>query len=258
MINFFNNINFSLDMPNNIKIIETKNVDLFIRDLMQFEIKNNQKSILLNDEIKISINETIILDYLTKIFDLVASVTKNWLVDNIANNENWNNSLILNQNKLNNIVADINHKLGFKYIDIDIDNTKLIKSIFAINQSIFLNRNNYLKILDFLASMKSKNLIIIKDLDYIKINEIAKYSNFNFLILTNDLTKYINKYNQLNLASFYQNNLLIDIQSNIPIIHFFENKKNQEIDENEFLFTNETEKNQFKFDFFQIKRSFFK
>ncbi|WP_427902854.1 hypothetical protein [Metamycoplasma alkalescens] len=257
MINFFKNINYNLEKESNFKIIETNNIDILLKDLIKFEIQYTEKSILLENAQEISIDDCLIINHFTKISDIIISASKNWLADNVTNNENWNTNLIINNEILKKILEEINLKLGFDFISLEIDNTKFAKSIFKINEAIFIEKNNYLKIFNFLSLINYKKLIIVKDIEYIEIEEIIKFSNLNFLILTNDFTKYIKKYNQLNFVAFYRNKIFVDIQTNVPIINYFENLKNREISEEEDFFNNHDEENQFKYAFFNIKNSFF-
>ncbi|BAQ54274.1 hypothetical protein [Mycoplasmopsis arginini] len=256
MWNFFNDINFNLEAKYNFKIVEEDNTDYLIRNLIDYENNTSKKSIRINEN-TFSIRDCLIISNLSYVSDILNSISKSWIQEKINNNENWNTNIILDQEKVDTIIEQINLKIGFEYLFKDIDNNKLIKSIFTINEKLLISKNNLLNILDILSSSNFKPLIIVKNLTYINIEELIKYSNLNFLILTSDFTKYIQSYNQLELVSFYNGEILFDIKSCTPIINFFENIKNKEIKENENFFLNKEEEKQFKFNFFDIKKSFF-
>lgn len=257
MWNFFNDINFNLETKYNFKIIEEENNDYLIRNLIDYENNTNTKSIKINERI-FSINDCIIISNLSYVSNILNSISKSWIQEKINNNENWNINEILNQEKLDTIINQINLKIGFEYLSKDIDNNKLIKSIFSIDEKLLINKNNLLNILEILSTLNFKSLIIIKNLPYINIETLIKYNNLNFLILTSDCTRYIKTYNQLELVAIYKQEIMFDIESCVPIINFFENIKNREIPENELLFSNEKEEKEFKFIFYDLKNNFFK
>ncbi|AJR12510.1 Uncharacterised protein [Mesomycoplasma dispar] len=257
MLKFFNNLNNIVELKTNIKIIETENTDLFLADLFKYEYEAGAKVFELNSK-TISIKDVILISNLTKFSDFFSLSTKNWLGDSIINNEYWAESLFFRNENIDKIVANINEKLGFPFLNYEIDNTKLIKAVFSVETDILINQHNFENLINIIFSTMKHTLIILKDLDYIKLDKLFKYSSLTFLILTNDFTKYISKFSELELISFYSNKTVVDVIDNLPIIRYFENIKNSPIDENELIYNSEEEKLVAKLDFYKIKTSFFK
>lgn len=158
--------------------------------------------------------------------------------------------------KIEEIVDKINQKLGFEFLNYEIDNVKLIKAIFNIENDILINKENFENLAEIIFSTMKQTIVILKDLDYIKLEKLFKYHNITFLILTNDFTKYISKFNELELVAFYSQKTVIDVIDNLPIIRYFENLKNRPVNEDELIYTSEEEKMAAKMHFYKIKTSF--
>ncbi|WP_337902366.1 hypothetical protein [Mesomycoplasma ovipneumoniae] len=169
----------------------------------------------------------------------------------------WQNSNFFNNQEILSIIDKINTLLGFELLEYQIDNTKLLKSLFEINPNILLSKNNFAKMMEIVFANKPDPLVIFKDLEFINLIDLLQFTNTKFIILTTDFTKYISKYDQLELVGFYKNKTIIDIKTPLPIISYFENHKNKEILENEPLFSDLNGKNEFRFHINIIKKTFF-
>lgn len=169
----------------------------------------------------------------------------------------WQNSDFFNNQEIRMIIDKINTLLGFELLEYQIDNTKLLKSLFEINANILLSKNNFAKIMEIVFANKAEPLVFLKDLEFINLTDLLQFTNTKFIILTTDFTKYINKYEQLELVSFYKNKVIVDIKTPIPVVRYFENHKNREILENESLFSDINKKNEFRYHLNIIKKTFF-
>ncbi|MDO6825918.1 hypothetical protein Q4516_01235 [Mesomycoplasma ovipneumoniae] len=256
MLNFFNNKTNLIEFKENIKIIECENIDLFLHDLFEYEQAKGVQSIDFDGKLY-SIKDISVFTYLNKITDFLSLSPKNWLGNQIIQDEMWQNSNFFNNQEILSIIDKINTLLGFELLEYQIDNTKLLKSLFEINPNILLSKNNFAKIMEIVFANKPDPLVIFKDLEFINLIDLLQFTNTKFIILTTDFTKYINKYDQLELVGFYKDKTIIDIKTPLPIISYFENHKNKEILENQPLFSDLNEKNEFRFHINIIKRTFF-
>lgn len=136
---FFNDINFNLETKYNFKIVEEDNTDYLIRNLIDYENNTSKKSIRINEN-TFSIRDCLIISNLSYVSDILNSISKSWIQEKINNNENWNTNIILDQEKVETIIEQINLKIGFEYLFKDIDNNKLIKSIFTINEKLLISK----------------------------------------------------------------------------------------------------------------------
>lgn len=257
MLKFFNNLNNTVELKTNVKIIETENTDLFLSHLFQYEYESDAKVFELKSK-TISIKEVILISNLTKFSDFFSLSLKNWLGDSIISNEYWAESLFFRNEKIEQITTEINQKLGFSFLNYEIDNTKLIKAVFNVDTDILINQHNFENLANIIFSTMKQSIVILKDLDYIKIDKLFKYSGLTFLILTSDFTKYLSKFSELELVSFYSDKKFVDVIDNLPIIRYFENIRNRPIDENELMYKSEEEKLTAKVHFYKIKTSFFR
>lgn len=255
MLKFFNNLNNTVQLKTNVKIIETENTDLFLSHLFNYEYETESKVFELMSR-KISLKDSVLITNLTKFSEFLSLSAKNWLGDSIINDEYWSESIFFRNEKIDGIVDKINQKLGFEFLNYEIDNVKLIKAIFNIENDILINEANFENLAEIIFSTMKQTIVILKDLDYIKFEKLFKYNNVTFLILTNDFTKYISKFSELELVAFYSQKTVIDVIDNLPIIRYFENLKNRPVNEDELIYTSEEEKMAAKMHFYKIKTSF--
>ncbi|VEU75555.1 Uncharacterised protein [Mycoplasmopsis maculosa] len=233
---------------NGIRIIDIENTNLFLKKCFEFEKGNDKSFIKINGEY-INSENYLLIDNLTKVSDLLNFTSKNILFKSIQNYFSKDLS-IFNIEKLNNIIKNINKKFDENIISLSLDNNKLIKNIFSLDEDIYLNLlvfENYLKNYD----SKEKLTFIINDVEWISIKFMLKYINkFNFIVLTNNSQKYLSSINEIILLSFYSKNNFVNItfleqiESILNEIKIEKNMKKIDIISNKKLF-------------FELKSTFF-
>ncbi|WP_341491346.1 hypothetical protein [Mesomycoplasma ovipneumoniae] len=98
MLKFFNNLNNTVQLKTNVKIIETENTDLFLSHLFNYEYESESKAFELMSR-KISLKDSVLITNLTKFSEFLSLSAKNWLGDSIINDEYWSESIFFEMKK---------------------------------------------------------------------------------------------------------------------------------------------------------------
>ncbi|WP_373441174.1 hypothetical protein [Metamycoplasma equirhinis] len=195
-----------IDEFDGIICIETNNEDEFIRKIYEWEWKNDEKSIIVNNN-DLSIKDIIQISNLTRVCDLFNLTVKNWLYKSILENEKINERAFINNSVLENVAQQMNFSIGLEnFLNVNLDFTKLIKDLFDVNELSFIDNEiffNWLKKSKDLSS--NKKTIIIKNIDWIKISELVKYVDFyNFIVLSNNPLFVCDECKQLEICFFQE------------------------------------------------------
>ncbi|WP_406615208.1 hypothetical protein ACJA25_02945 [Mycoplasmopsis hyopharyngis] len=237
-----------------ITIIETTNKDLFFRNLYEYERTAKNAAFQINN-LSYYLNDCIQINQLTKISDLFNFNVKNVLVNKILENEYWNQESIIKHETLNTIQESLNRFLGWNYVNIDIDFSKMYKLLFSLDEDFFVTKEVFYKWLDSMNS-KTKMTIIISNWPDIQVQELLKYTNtFNFIIITNEIFNTCKSFEELELSFIFKNDLTPHhIHSKTPIENWIENQ--YQINESQF-FELKNNKEQWNKCIFDIKNKLF-
>ncbi|MFL1058398.1 hypothetical protein ACJONP_03725, partial [Mycoplasmopsis synoviae] len=166
---------------NGIVCIETNNSDLFIRKLFEFEHAENQSSININNN-KYSIKDFIIIDNLTKYHDLYNFNSKG-LLNQWINDLDFENQKIANEKLVLEIKNLLNNKIGFEFVSIEENNSKYLKYLFNLENDKFIDNKSLIKWMENQKYNNQKINLIIKNFDFVLINELIKFSNKQIRII---------------------------------------------------------------------------
>ena len=149
--------------------------ELLYKDRYSSNIKINDKSICISD--------VIIISPFTRISDVLSDKSNANLHSYLKQNDSFKLRLEIEQfivSKLNLFKEDID-----ELVEYDLSKSDLIN--FIDIKDDFIDKNNFIKILNVLKSYDQKKLIIFNDVDYIDFNELSKYIQyFDFLYFVNE------------------------------------------------------------------------
>ncbi|MFL1059441.1 hypothetical protein [Mycoplasmopsis synoviae] len=208
---------------NGIVCIETNNSDLFIRKLFEFEHAENQSSININNN-KYSIKDFIIIDNLTKYHDLYNFNSKG-LLNQWINDLDFENQKIVNEKLVLEIKNLLNNKIGFEFVSIEENNSKYLKYLFNLENDKFIDNKSLIKWMKNQKYNNQKINLIIKNFDFVLINELIKFSNnFNIIVLTNDFFKHINNFDYIESVALTNEDLdrIVSIEEKDSFEYFLE------------------------------------
>ncbi|WP_373435801.1 hypothetical protein [Metamycoplasma equirhinis] len=188
-----------------ITIIETTDKDLFFRNIYEYEKDTKNAAFQING-FSFYLNDCIQINKLTKVSDLFNFNAKNVLVSKILESEYWNQEFIIKHENLNAMENSLNSFLGWNYVKINIDFSKMYKSLFSLNDDFFITKEIFYKWIDSMKP-KTKMTIIISNWSDIQVQDLLKYTNaFNFIIITNEVFSICKSFEELELSFIWQNN----------------------------------------------------
>lgn len=210
-----------------IKIFNSENPSLLTRNIFM------DKSSVFIDEKIIKSSEILYINSYTKVNDYInlnknsetISMILKYISDfPIINEENIEKIVsLINNNEANINILETNEGDLNKIISIFIDVIDL--GYFDLKKFMFLLKNNF---------FKNYKLIVFDNVDWINVDILGELINWNnFIIITNDFTKYLDKVTNIDLLTFFDNNLeYFDILDNEKIISYLESKLNIELNNN--------------------------
>ncbi|MGL4616681.1 MAG: hypothetical protein ACRCUM_00420 [Mycoplasmoidaceae bacterium] len=216
---------------NGIKIIQTNNPTLLIKNLF-----SNNSIIEINDK-KISINEIIYINELTKFNDLV-KLTKNSNIFKLIFDE-IDEYPIINYENINKIKEKINNNYFELLENNEGDLSKLILTFFSLLDLGYLNKDSFIFFIKHFFNDK-KYTFILDNINWIKNTDIFPFiNNHNFIIVTNDFRNYLNNINDFELLYISDEKFNgIDIFEKNSLINYLEKELNIFFDNslfNEFI-----------------------
>lgn len=198
---------------NGIIIIQSENVDNLIKEL------HSDDAIIEIGNSEFKISDFIIIDPLTKLIDLYQISSKNILYKYIVNSLEWTKEVIFNSEILEKYNKNINDFIGEEFSSYLPDYSKIIKYIYDFNQDKFIDKNTLIKWLNNFK-LESKNNIILKNVDFIKLSDISEYiNNYNFIFLTNNAFNIIENLTDLELVYLENDGYLFHIE-NYEVVKF--------------------------------------
>ncbi|MBR4486762.1 hypothetical protein IKS57_05480 [bacterium] len=163
-----------------IKVFYTLNTTNLVKELLN-DIEENHIKTSFN-----SYSKVIYINPLNKLETLLCFNKTNNLYKKIIDYSLSSN--LINSEKVREIINLINEQIGVDFILENNDLSKLIVSLFALNTNEYINENSFYKFLEFNKS-DTKKLIILQDLDFIKISRLKEFLNFyDFIIITNSFS----------------------------------------------------------------------
>ena len=201
-----------------IKVFYTLNTTHFIKQILQNLSENH---------IKTSFNtysKFIYINPLTKLEDLLSFNKTNSLYRKLITYSLDNN--LINNEKVKEIINEINKLIGVDFILENNDLTKLISALFALNSEEYIDEESFYKFLDFNKS-DTKQLIIIQDLTFIKISKIKEFLNYyDFIIVTNIFSCIENISNLETLIIWNNINNYLEVIDTDKLLSYLEEKIN--------------------------------
>ena len=177
MLNFYINKQLFEFEYEGIKVFYTLNTSLFLKNVLQ-SVQENHIKTSFN-----SYSKFIYINPLTKLEDLLSFNKTNSLYKKLITYSLDNN--LINNEKVKEIINEINKFIGVDFILENNDLTKLISALFSLNSEEYIDEESFYKFLDFNKS-DTKQLIIIQDLRFIKISKLKEFLNYyDFIIVTN-------------------------------------------------------------------------
>lgn len=208
--------------------IKVENSYTFLKYLFEFETKYAKNSITINNK-TYSIKDCMIVNDLTKVSDLFNFTIKNYLTQLINNNENWDVEKIINFSLLNDIANVCNQKITNNFINVNVDWSKAYKNFFEINNELFVSTDTLFNWIDYQNCLEKK-VIIFQNFDKLKISDLYKFtSKFNFILLTDDILKNCEKFEEFELCSIYKANKIYEIFTVDPILSWISNRLEKEV-----------------------------
>ena len=208
--------------------IKAENSYTFLKDLFEFETKYEKNSITINNK-TYSIKDCMIVNDLTKVSDLFNFTIKNYLTQLINNNENWNVEKIINFSLLNDISNVCNQKITNNFINVNVDWSKAYKNFFELNNELFVDKDIMLSWIDYQTNLEKK-VIIFQNFDSLKISDLYKFtSKFHFILLTNDILKNCEKFEEFEMCSIYKSQKIYEIFAIDPILSWISNRLKKEV-----------------------------
>lgn len=127
--------------------------------------------------------------------------------------------MIFNSEILEKYNKNINDFIGEEFSSYLPDYSKIIKYIYDFNQDKFIDKNTLIKWLNNFK-LESKNNIILKNVDFIKLSDISEYiNNYNFIFLTNNAFNIIENLTDLELVYLENDGYLFHIE-NYEVVKF--------------------------------------
>ena len=221
-----------------IKVFYTLNTTNLVKELLN-DIEENHIKTSFN-----SYSKVIYINPLNKLETLLCFNKTNNLYKKIIDYSLSSN--LINSEKVREIINLINEQIGVDFILENNDLSKLIVSLFALNTNEYINENSFYKFLEFNKS-DTKKLIILQDLDFIKISRLKEFLNFyDFIIITNSfsciedvsnletLVIWNNKSNYLEVIDADKLLSYLELKINIPITkeifnNFIKNEGNMKL-----------------------------
>lgn len=214
---YYENNQYDLEF-NDIKVFQTSNPYKFSRKIFD----DAQQSLFSN--CSIFKNKIILLSDFTKISDLF-SFNKNFSIFKKAM-ELLNSKNILDEEKIDQIVTEINNEYGFEILENKIDINKIVNYLFSLNSDIYLTKEIYLSFLKNDVFDESYTFIIC-DIEWLKIFDIIEYiNNHKFIFITNDFRKNINIVKHLESVVIVNKNSVFEILDTDKLLSYIENKLN--------------------------------
>ncbi|AXE60905.1 hypothetical protein DA803_02260 [[Mycoplasma] phocae] len=219
---------------NGVIAIQNENSNKLLASFFQFEIEN-QDSIFRIEGTNVSIRNTIIIDNLTKLSDLYSFSAKNILTKMILNDDKLEYGTFINIPYLVKELEKINNQIDPNFLNLNFDKSKLFKNLLDINQDAFINKDNLDKWLNnYGTDSSSKPIIILNNLDFVNFQYLTKYlSKFYFIILTNNIFKVANNFDELEQCAIVERNEGICINSGLAIHNWVESEQNSSLEINE-------------------------
>lgn len=173
-------------------IIQSDNIDQFLLNL------SIEESIEINDSF-LTLEDFLIISPLTKLSDLYQFASKNILYKYLINSLEWAKEKVFNGEILENYSDSLNSFIGDDLISFLPDAQKITKYIFDIDENKVISKNSLLKFLHNFTTEGKVN-IILKNIDFIKINDLTNFlSYYNFIIINSNPFKLLNNWEELEL-----------------------------------------------------------
>ncbi|WP_369086078.1 hypothetical protein AB5V95_01345 [Metamycoplasma spumans] len=199
-----------------IRVIESNNSLAFLAMLINHENQNNQPSLLINNK-GYFVNESIIINPLSKVIDILNFSSKNSLYKMFIKDSRIDQENLIKSDLLSEILNFYTNLVAEDFIYINLDKAKLVKFLFQLNDQKLINKDILFKFFD-LSNQLDKQLVIITNFDNINISELVAYTNkFNFIILTNNIWDICNSFEELEVCSIFDNKTFINID-NVSLI----------------------------------------
>lgn len=193
-------------------IIQSDNIDQFLLNL------SSEESIEINDSF-LTLEDFLIISPLTKLSDLYQFASKNILYKYLINSLEWAKEKVFNGEILENYSDSLNSFIGDDLISFLPDAQKITKYIFDIDENKVISKNSLLKFLHNFTTEGKVN-IILKNIDFIKINDLTNFlSYYNFIIINSNPFKLLNNWEELELIYIDYETELIHIE-NYEILKF--------------------------------------
>lgn len=207
-----------------IKIIQIKDTNLFAKNLYceALESKLVESNIFKNNVILIS-------DF-TKISDLITFNKSNIIYKQLID---WfNEKNIIDQNKIIDIVNEINNKYNFEILSDRSDIVKIISNLFELTTDIYLNKEIFIS---FLKNniFDERQTFIFSNVNWLKIDDIKEFiNNYNFIFINNDFRMNLNNFNQIESVVIL-GSTCIELADKEKVISYLESKINTPFKENQ-------------------------
>ncbi|MFL1058397.1 hypothetical protein ACJONP_03710, partial [Mycoplasmopsis synoviae] len=135
------------------------------------------------------------------------------------------NQKIANEKLVLEIKNLLNNKIGFEFVSIEENNSKYLKYLFNLENDKFIDNKSLIKWMKNQKYNNQKINLIIKNFDFVLINELIKFSNnFNIIVLTNDFFKHINNFDYIESVALTNEDLnrIVSIEEKDSFEYFLE------------------------------------
>lgn len=208
---------------NGIKLFQNQNPTKLYKDLFL------NSEIIIDDKI-IKNDEIVYISELTKLSEFIDLSKKSILMNYILNEINENN--IIENKSVKSIVQNINSKINYPILsETDGDIIKIISYLFEVENYQYIDEN----IFKFLINhfFENKKLIIFDNCSWLTLEILYSYINkLNFILLTNNFKKFINKIKQFEILVLDNFVEILDIES---LCGYLEKNINRNITDIELL-----------------------
>ena len=201
-----------------IKVFYTLNTTNLVKELLN-DIEENHIKTSFN-----SYSRVIYINPLTKLETLLSFNKTNNLYKKIIDYSLDNN--LINNEKVREIINLINEQIGVNFISENNDLSKLIASLFALNDNEYIDEKSFYKFLEF-NKLDTKKLIVLHDLEFIKISKLKEFLNFyDFIIITNSFSCIENISNLETLIIWNNNSNYLEVMDIDKLLSYLEEKIN--------------------------------
>lgn len=188
MINFLlNNYDETWEFEG-LKVIITDDPNSFHVDILR-AIWENRFNIKINDK-NIGLNKIIHISQYTKLKDLLNFNRSNKFLDYVLENVKLDEKI--NPDDFSIIAEKINKQINANFLDIKIDKPKLISYLFALNDSLFINKKDFLFYLNTNKKVDEKITLIINCPSWLTIDDLKdNVQYFNFIVICDSIGSFI-------------------------------------------------------------------